>query len=102
MRQSCRICAHIMTDAHTTTMTSHANLAPSAAEPNTGIGSRSNSDTNGPDLSAPFEKWGEGLNAGFQLLPDMLLKHQHKLGLTATDLVVLINLTMQWWYRDRH
>jgi hypothetical protein len=27
--------------------------------------------------------------------------NQHKLGLSATDLVVLINLTMQWWYRDR-
>jgi hypothetical protein len=51
--------------------------------------------------SAPYQKWGESLDAGFQILPDVLLKNQHKLGLSATDLVVLINLTMQWWYRER-
>jgi hypothetical protein len=60
------------------------------------------SATSAPDLSTPFKKWGDGLNAGFQLLPDVLLKNQHKLGLTSTDLVVLINLTMQWWYPERH
>jgi hypothetical protein len=88
-----------MTDAHPMT-TSQGSLVPYEAEPDARSVSRSEGGVT--DLSAPFDKWGEGLNAGFQLLPDVLLKHQHKLGLTATDLVVLINLTMQWWYRDRH
>jgi DNA-binding MarR family transcriptional regulator len=47
------------------------------------------------------DKWREAAKAGFQLLPDLLLRHQADLGLTATDLVVLINLTMHWWYSDQ-
>jgi predicted transcriptional regulator len=47
------------------------------------------------------DKWQEAAKAGFQLLPDLLLRHQADLGLTATDLVVLINLTMHWWYPDQ-
>jgi hypothetical protein len=43
------------------------------------------------------DKWQEAAKAGFQLLPDLLLRHQADLGLTATDLVVLINLTMHWF-----
>lgn len=53
------------------------------------------------ELSAPYKKWGSALNAGFQLLPDVLLKHQHRLDLGANDLVVLINLMMSWWYPER-
>ena len=41
------------------------------------------------------------MNAGFQLLPDVLLKHQGRLHLSATDVVVLINLTMSWWFPER-
>lgn len=52
-------------------------------------------------LSAPHRKWGIALNAGFQLLPDLVLKHQRRLGLGANDLVVLINLMMSWWYPER-
>jgi hypothetical protein len=48
--------------------------------------------------SAVVAKWGQAANAGFQLLPDVLLKNQSVLGLTAIELVVLINLTMHWWY----
>lgn len=48
--------------------------------------------------SAITAKWGEAADAGFQLLPDVLLKNQSALGVTATELVVLINLTMHWWY----
>lgn len=54
-----------------------------------------------PAVSAPYEKWGEALDAGFQLLPDVLLKHQHRLGLKPTDVLVLIHLTMNWWYAER-
>ena len=34
-------------------------------------------------------------------MPDLLLRHQADLELTATDLVVLINLTLHWWYPDQ-
>src|SRR4051794_11793815 len=51
-----------------------------------------------PRASAVTAKWGEAADAGFQLLPDVLLKNQSLLGLTATELVVLINITMHWWY----
>jgi DNA-binding transcriptional ArsR family regulator len=51
--------------------------------------------------TAPYTKWGEALDAGFQVLPDMLVKHQGDLELGPADLVVLINLTMQWWFADR-
>src|SRR4051794_21592269 len=43
-------------------------------------------------------KWGAAAQAGFQILPDILLKQQKQLGLSATELVVLLNLTMHWWY----
>jgi len=46
------------------------------------------------------EKWGEVARAGFQPVPDTLLVKQQALGLDATDIVVLLNLTSFWWYRD--
>jgi DNA replication protein DnaD len=51
--------------------------------------------------SAVVAKWGNAANAGFQFVPDVLLKNQSELGLTALELVVLINLTMHWWYADQ-
>lgn len=48
--------------------------------------------------SAVYAKYGEAAIAGFQAVPDLLLKHQHDLKLTATDLVVLLNVLMHWWY----
>jgi DNA-binding MarR family transcriptional regulator len=45
-------------------------------------------------------KWGDAIDAGFQVLPDALVKYQYALELTPIDLVVLINLTMHWWYAD--
>jgi predicted transcriptional regulator len=56
------------------------------------------------EIRAPHpaqEKWGVALNAGFQLVPDALIKHQDRLGLSPTDLVVLLNLMSSWWYRER-
>ncbi len=46
-------------------------------------------------------KWKEAAKAGFQVLPDLLLKKQCVLGLSATDLVVLMNITMHWWFDQR-
>lgn len=46
----------------------------------------------------PYAKWGEAAIAGWQALPDVLLKNQHKLDLTPTELLVLINVLSFWWY----
>lgn len=54
-----------------------------------------------PDLtigSAVYAKYGEASIAGFQAVPDLLLKHQGALRLSPTDLVVLLNVLMHWWY----
>lgn len=47
------------------------------------------------------EKWGDAGIAGFQVLPDILLKKQVELGLSPTDMLVLINILMHWWYHDK-
>jgi Crp-like helix-turn-helix domain len=44
---------------------------------------------------------GEAARAGFQAVPDLLLKHQESLNLNPTELVVLLNVLMHWWYRDQ-
>lgn len=51
--------------------------------------------------SAVYEKWGEAARAGFLAVPDLLFKHQDTLGLSPTELVVLLNVLMHWWYRDQ-
>ena len=50
---------------------------------------------------AVIEKWGEAAKAGFQAIPDLLFKHQRTLSINATELVVLLNVLMHWWYRDQ-
>ena len=57
-----------------------------------------------PDLtlgSAVYAKYGEASVAGFQAVPDLLLKNQAGLGLSPTDLVVLLNVLMHWWYPSK-
>lgn len=51
--------------------------------------------------SAAAAKWSVVLMAGFQLLPDTLLKNQARLGLSPTDLGVLLNVLSHWWYKDQ-
>ena len=51
--------------------------------------------------SEPTAKWGEALDAGYQVLPDALIRGQHLLKLSATDLVVIANLNQAWWFADR-
>lgn len=54
------------------------------------------------NLTAPEQKWGvDALKNGFQVLPDTLVRSYHRLGLTSTDFVVLLNLSMAWWFPDR-
>src|SRR5262245_36823355 len=54
-----------------------------------------------PNTHAFTEKWGEAAKAGFLMVPDLLLKHQGTLGLTPTELIVLLNICMHWWYAER-
>ena len=43
------------------------------------------------------EKWGDALMAGFQVVPNTLIRAQKKLGLDAVDVIVLLNLNLHWW-----
>jgi len=52
---------------------------------------------NGARQSHGIGKWGDLGVGGFQQVPDALLRHQGALGLSPTDLVVLLNVTMHWW-----
>jgi DNA-binding transcriptional regulator YhcF (GntR family) len=47
------------------------------------------------------ERWGDAITAGFTPVPNALLRAQAKLGLSANDIVVLLNILMHWWHRDR-
>ena len=47
------------------------------------------------------QKWGAASKAGFSQVPDVLLKAQNALGLSSTELVVLLNINMAWWEADR-
>jgi hypothetical protein len=70
-------------------------------------------DANLPDVSedstdpraehgrAAEAKWGKSLDGGFQIVPDLLLRHQGSLNLTTNDVVVLLHLTMAWWEAER-
>lgn len=49
-------------------------------------------------MSAIHAKYGKASVAGFQAVPDLLFKHQDHLGISPTDLVVLLNVLMHWWY----
>lgn len=49
-------------------------------------------------VSPVSAKYGEASRGGFQAVPDILLKKQDILGLSATELVVLLNILMHWWY----
>ncbi len=51
--------------------------------------------------SEPDAKWGDAVKAGYQIFPDVLLRWQHLLKLSPTDIVVIANLNQAWWYEDR-
>lgn len=44
-----------------------------------------------------YERWGEAMAGGYQILPNQLLRLQHKLGLSSNQIVILLNLSMHWW-----
>ena len=37
---------------------------------------------------------------GFQILPDVLVRGQNRLGLSNAEMVVLLNILMHWWTKD--
>lgn len=48
------------------------------------------------------DKWGVALDyAGFQSFPNLLLVEQRNLGISATELVVLLHLNRYWWTRNQ-
>ena len=55
----------------------------------------------GPDLRTNEKKWGKPLtDAGWTLLPNTLLFRQAALGLTSTDINILLHLLAYWWTRE--
>lgn len=47
-------------------------------------------------------KWGETtVNAGFQLVPNVLLKGQADLGLSPNEMNILLHLLLHWWWPDQ-
>lgn len=62
--------------------------------------SKSAPDTGFWPGSLVYAKYGDAAVAGFQAVPNILLKHQNSLGLSATNLVVLLNVLMHWWYPE--
>ena len=51
---------------------------------------------------ASEEKWGEGvMKLGFCIVPSLLLRAQQRLGLSATQLAVLLQLCDHWWDAKR-
>lgn len=39
---------------------------------------------------------------GFTIIPNLLLSHQHALGLSSLHCMLLIHLTTYWWESDRN
>ena len=51
-----------------------------------------------PELRTNEKKWGKPLmEAGWTLLPNALLVRQAALGLTSTDVNILLHLVAYWW-----
>ncbi len=40
---------------------------------------------------------GDALDAGFSVVPDVLLRYQSRLGLTPLDVVIILNICLHWW-----
>jgi len=52
-------------------------------------------------LATVTRKWGEEiLKAGYQPLPDILIRALRLLDLDALDLAVILNITLHWWEED--
>lgn len=55
----------------------------------------------GEHLRANEKKWSKPLlQAGWTLIPSVILERQRALGLDAVDLNILLQLARYWWYSD--
>ena len=80
-------------------LSSPRRLGPVAKEEETAL--EAASDTRESDLEVverSRQKWRTAADAGFQIIPDVLFRCQRFLELDATDLVILSNITLHWWY----
>ena len=60
------------------------------------------SPTQTPIPVASDKKWGKTvMKLGFSILPSLLLRAQQRLGLSPTQLAVLVQLSDYWWAHDR-
>ena len=51
---------------------------------------------------ASEKKWGKAvMKLGFNMIPALLLRGQRRLGLSPTQLAILLQLTDFWWEKDR-
>lgn len=54
------------------------------------------------DLTANQQKWGTTLmQAGFTIIPNVIIERQKALGLDGIDLAILAHLAAHWWFVDR-
>lgn len=53
------------------------------------------------ELKRNEQKWTKPLmDAGWTVLPSVILDRQRALGLTPTDVCILMHLAKHWWYED--
>lgn len=47
-----------------------------------------------------FERWGEAMGGGYQVVPNLVFLLQNKLGLSSHQVIILLNLSMHWWRKS--
>jgi hypothetical protein len=47
-----------------------------------------------------FERWGEAMVGGYQVVPNLVFLLQNRLRLSSHQLVILLNLSMHWWKKS--
>lgn len=61
---------------------------------------------NAADAKAAFQaasKWTKPvMQRGFTIVPNLLLSHQHSLGLSSPECMLLIHLITYWWESDKN
>lgn len=53
-------------------------------------------------VDANIKKWGKGTHSnGWTYVPNLLLEHQAKLGITPVQLNIILTIMKHWWERDK-
>ncbi|RYZ13395.1 MAG: helix-turn-helix domain-containing protein [Myxococcaceae bacterium] len=56
----------------------------------------------GSEVRESEKKWGKpAIDAGFSIVPNMLLHKQHALGIDCIDVVILLQIAKHWWRADQ-